>query len=284
MLKGKCRSEKWEVYLYGDMTIKVERAQVQFLDSVTCPLLLRQGMGSRRAENCGGLRSCSSWRDGMSFLGRVHRYTARGFPRHQGGEWVAGTPGACSQVFCHPIRCISGAWQDRLPRVLIISTTHTTQHHNTQHHTETETERHRDRDRQKQTETEKEDRNRERQRETEKERQDKTRKQKRRQDKKREDETIKEKKREDERGETRKDERREERGQEERRLKTREEKREDKKREEARQEKRQDEREKGRQDEEKMKGRMKEKMKRREKKEKMFFFSKKCFKILKPAR
>ena len=38
-LKGKCRSEKWEVYLYGDMTIKVERAQVQFLDSVTCPLL-----------------------------------------------------------------------------------------------------------------------------------------------------------------------------------------------------------------------------------------------------
>ena len=32
-LKDKCRSEKWEVYLYGDMTIKV--------------------MGSRRAENCG---------------------------------------------------------------------------------------------------------------------------------------------------------------------------------------------------------------------------------------
>ena len=38
-LKGKCRSENWEVYLYGDMTIKVERAQVQFLVSVTCPLL-----------------------------------------------------------------------------------------------------------------------------------------------------------------------------------------------------------------------------------------------------
>ena len=66
-LKGKCRSEKLEVYLRGDMTIKVVRAQVQFLDSVICPLLLRQGMGSRRAENCGGLRSCSSWRDGMSF-------------------------------------------------------------------------------------------------------------------------------------------------------------------------------------------------------------------------
>ena len=39
-LKDKCRSEKWEVYLYGDMTILV--------------------MESRRAENCGGLRSCSS--------------------------------------------------------------------------------------------------------------------------------------------------------------------------------------------------------------------------------
>ena len=26
----------------------------------------------------------------------------QGFPRHQGGEGVAGTPGACSQVFCHP--------------------------------------------------------------------------------------------------------------------------------------------------------------------------------------
>ena len=45
-LKDKCRSEKWDVYLCGDMTILVVRVQVQFLDSVTCPLLLRQGMGS----------------------------------------------------------------------------------------------------------------------------------------------------------------------------------------------------------------------------------------------
>ena len=37
-LKDNCRSENWEVYLYGDMSIMVERAQVQFLDSVTCPL------------------------------------------------------------------------------------------------------------------------------------------------------------------------------------------------------------------------------------------------------
>ena len=46
-LKDKCRSEKWEVYLYGDMTIKV--------------------MESRRAEHCGGLRSCISWCDGKAF-------------------------------------------------------------------------------------------------------------------------------------------------------------------------------------------------------------------------
>ena len=71
-----------EVYLYGDMTIKV--------------------MVFRCAEHCGFLRSCSSWCDGKAFSGRVHRYTARGSPRHQGGEGVAGTPGACSQVFCHP--------------------------------------------------------------------------------------------------------------------------------------------------------------------------------------
>ena len=30
-LKDKCRSEKWVVYLYGDMTIMVVRSQVQFL-------------------------------------------------------------------------------------------------------------------------------------------------------------------------------------------------------------------------------------------------------------
>ena len=32
----------------------------------------------------------------------VYTGTRPGFPCHQGGEGVAGTPGACSQVFCHP--------------------------------------------------------------------------------------------------------------------------------------------------------------------------------------
>ena len=38
----------------------------------------------------------------MGFLGPCTQVHGQGFPRHQGGEGVAGTPGACSQVFCHP--------------------------------------------------------------------------------------------------------------------------------------------------------------------------------------
>ena len=34
--------------------------------------------------------------------GPVHRHRARVDPTHQGEEGVAGTPGACSQAFCHP--------------------------------------------------------------------------------------------------------------------------------------------------------------------------------------
>ena len=38
-LKDKCRSEKWELYLYGDKTIQVVCAQVQFLVRGDMPLL-----------------------------------------------------------------------------------------------------------------------------------------------------------------------------------------------------------------------------------------------------
>ena len=65
-LKDKCRTEKWELYLYGDMTIKVERAQVQFMDSADMPVVVTTGHGVQTCRNCGGLRSCSSWSDGMS--------------------------------------------------------------------------------------------------------------------------------------------------------------------------------------------------------------------------
>ena len=38
MLKGKCRSEKWEFYLCGDKTIKVDRVSVDVLPSSVPPL------------------------------------------------------------------------------------------------------------------------------------------------------------------------------------------------------------------------------------------------------
>ena len=63
---------------------------------------------------------------GVSFFWRCTQVHGQGFPRHQGGEGVAGTPGACSQVFCHPIRCIVRTRQDRLAVSLIICTTYTT--------------------------------------------------------------------------------------------------------------------------------------------------------------
>ena len=73
------------------------------------------------------LHRCCSWIDGMAFQGRVHRYTARGFPRHLGGEGVAGTPGACSQVFCHPIKCmLMRSYRQRHVRYTIVRTTTTT--------------------------------------------------------------------------------------------------------------------------------------------------------------
>ena len=84
-----------------------------------------------------GIPSCST-RWSMSLLCRWHvarslvlvgpcaQVHGQGFPRHQGGEGVAGTPGACSQVFCHPISSIVRTRQDRLAVSLIIRTTHTT--------------------------------------------------------------------------------------------------------------------------------------------------------------
>ena len=69
-LKDKCRSEKWEVYLYGDMTIKVERAQVQFLVSGDMLIVVTTGHG---VQTCRKLWFStvavfgSSWIDGKAF-------------------------------------------------------------------------------------------------------------------------------------------------------------------------------------------------------------------------
>ena len=58
-LKGKCRSEKWEVYLYGDKIIKVERAQVQFLDSGDMPVVVTTGHGVQTSKKTLGASACS---------------------------------------------------------------------------------------------------------------------------------------------------------------------------------------------------------------------------------
>ena len=54
--------------------------------------------GPDYAVYCGG----SAVRVWLGFLGPCAQVHGQGFPRHQGGEGVAGTPGACSQAFCHP--------------------------------------------------------------------------------------------------------------------------------------------------------------------------------------
>ena len=73
-LKGKCRSEKCEVYLYGDMTILV--------------------MGFSRAEHCGALRSCCSWRDGKAFFGPCTQVHGLGFPPPSGRGRGGGDAGS----------------------------------------------------------------------------------------------------------------------------------------------------------------------------------------------
>ena len=82
-LKDKCRSEKWELYLYGDKTIQArccdDRAwgpDVQKTVVLTVAVL------------------GSSWFDGMIFWGRVHRYTARGFPPPSGRGRGGGDAGS----------------------------------------------------------------------------------------------------------------------------------------------------------------------------------------------
>ena len=53
-LKDKCRSEKWELYLYGDKTIQVVCAHVQVLDSGYMPVVVTTGHAVR---TCRTLRS-----------------------------------------------------------------------------------------------------------------------------------------------------------------------------------------------------------------------------------
>ena len=56
---------------------------------------------------------------GLSFLGRVHRYTARVAPAIRAGRG-GGDAGSLLPGVLHPIRCIARTCQDRLAVSLII--------------------------------------------------------------------------------------------------------------------------------------------------------------------
>ena len=103
-LMDKCRSEKWEVCLYGDM-----------------PVVLRQGIESSRAENCGGLRSCSSWCEGKAFLGRVHRYTARGSPAIRAGKGWRGRRELAPRCSATRIKMHACSGLDKHTSVIVMS-------------------------------------------------------------------------------------------------------------------------------------------------------------------
>ena len=93
MLKDKCRSEKWELYLYGDMTIKV--------------------MESRRAEHCGVLRSCSSWCDGKAFFGPCTQVHGQGSPAIWAGKGWRGRRELAPRCSATRITCITRTRLDR---------------------------------------------------------------------------------------------------------------------------------------------------------------------------
>ena len=119
--KDKRRSEKREVHLHGDTTTTAERARVQHLDSVTCPLLLRQGMGSSRAEDCAV----------HGVTGRLFRAVYTGTrpgvsPAIRAGKGWRGRRELAPRCSATRISCIARTCQDRLAVSLIICTTHTT--------------------------------------------------------------------------------------------------------------------------------------------------------------
>ena len=72
---------------------------------LTCPCWSRHGVVEVPQLQFIDWCVSSSWLDELMrrLFRAVYTGTRPGVdPRHQGGEGVAGTPGACSQVFCHP--------------------------------------------------------------------------------------------------------------------------------------------------------------------------------------
>ena len=104
------------MYLYGDMTIKVMGPDVEV-----------------SAVAFHGVT-------GSLFFGPCTQVHGQGSPAIRAGKGWRGRRELAPRCSATRISCISGAWQDRLPRVLIICTTHHTPHtthtphHNTPQH------------------------------------------------------------------------------------------------------------------------------------------------------
>ena len=80
--------------------------QLQYTDKVIDVLLCRSSSRVQTWRRQPSSHSCSTWCFGVVFVwagSALCTGTGPGFDlRHQGGEGVAGTPGASSQAFCHP--------------------------------------------------------------------------------------------------------------------------------------------------------------------------------------
>ena len=95
--KTATRTKKGEEYA-THYTAKFWKTPPQAAATVYCPLTDDEG-----SELAAGVRPtplAEGRPQGMVWA--VYTGTRPGFPCHQGGEGVAGTPGACSQLFCHP--------------------------------------------------------------------------------------------------------------------------------------------------------------------------------------
>ena len=90
-LKDKCRSEKWEVYLYADMSIGCACTGA-VLGLCNMPVVVT-GHGVQTCKNCGDLCSCSSWCDGKACRA-VYTGTRAGFPPPSGRGRGGGDSGS----------------------------------------------------------------------------------------------------------------------------------------------------------------------------------------------
>ena len=106
------RRKGWSPWSFKLKTTEIPPSAVHVVVDVPV-VLLHRFHRCRMVQTMQYTVEALQFESGYVFFGPCTQVHGQGFPRHQGGEGVAGTPGACSQVFCHPIRCIVGMTLDR---------------------------------------------------------------------------------------------------------------------------------------------------------------------------